>query len=71
MTKFVVCHNREHFKLPVVTSSPIKSLIINPRNLEGGQTEPPPSTLDTIHPIDTNIGKYNKIHLYFRLSEIT
>ena len=29
----------------------------------------PPSTFDTIHPIDMKLGRYNKLHLYFQLSE--
>ena len=44
------------------------------RNLEGGggggQSDPP-STFDTIHPIDLKFGTHNKIHLYFQLSETT
>ena len=31
----------------------------------------PPSTFDTIHPIDMKLGTYNKLHLYFQLSETT
>ena len=30
---------------------------------------PPPSTFDTIPPIDLKFGTYNKIRLYFQLSE--
>ena len=30
-----------------------------------------PSTFDTIHTIDMKFGTYNKVHLYFRLSETT
>ena len=44
------------------------------RSLEGrgGQSEPPPlSTFDTIHPIDLKFATYNKLHLYFQLSETT
>ena len=55
---------------------------VNPRNLEekvvtrspeGGESTgpPPPSTFDTIHPIDIKFGTYNKLHLYFQLSETT
>ena len=29
------------------------------------------STFDTIHPIDMKFGTYNKLHLYFQLSETT
>ena len=38
----------------------------------GGESiGPPPSTFDTIHPIDTKFGTYNiKLHLYFQSSEI-
>ena len=41
-------------------------------SLEGGGGSigpPPPSTFDTIHPIDMKLGAYNKLHLYFQLSE--
>ena len=43
------------------------------RSLEGGGVNrtPPPSTFDTIHPIDLKFGTYNKLHLYFQLSETT
>ena len=56
---------------------------LNPRNPrekivtrsfdEGGVVNrtPPPSTFDTIHPIDLKFGTYNKLHLYFQLSETT
>ena len=30
-----------------------------------------PSTFDTIHPIDLKFGTYNKLRLYFQLSETT
>ena len=54
----------------------------NPRSLEekivtrslgggGGCQSDPPSTFDTIHPIDIKFGTCNKLHLYFQLSEIT
>ena len=36
----------------------------------GGQSDPP-STFDTIHPIDLKFGTYSKLHLYFQLSETT
>ena len=53
---------------------------INPRSLlekilhealrvGGGLTSPPPSTFDTIHPINLKFGTYSKFHLYFQLSE--
>ena len=32
---------------------------------------PPPSTFDTIYPIDLKFGTYDKLHLYFQLSETT
>ena len=32
---------------------------------------PPPSTFDTNYPIDLKFGTYNKLHLYFQLSETT
>ena len=40
------------------------------RSLEGGGSigPLPPSTFDTIHPIDLQFGIYNKLHLYFQLS---
>ena len=42
------------------------------RNLEeGGVNRTPPSTFDTIHPIDLKFGRYNKLRLYFQLSETT
>ena len=41
------------------------------RSLEGGQSDPPPSTFDTIHPIDLKFGTCNKFRLYFQLSETT
>ena len=44
------------------------------RSLEGGRSiapPPPPSTFDTIHPIDLKFGTYNKLHLYFQLNETT
>ena len=31
----------------------------------------PPSTFDTIHPIDLKFWSYSKLHLYFQLSETT
>ena len=37
----------------------------------GGLNQTPPSTLDTIHPIDMKFDTYNKLHLYFQLSETT
>ena len=40
------------------------------RSLEGGQSDPP-STFDTIHPIDFKFGTYNKLYLYFQLSKTT
>ena len=55
---------------------------INPRSLlekivtrsfegEGGGQSDPPSTFDTIHPIDLKFGTYNKLYLFFQLSETT
>ena len=43
------------------------------RSLEGGggQSDPPPSTFDTIHPIALKSGTYSKLHLYFQLGETT
>ena len=44
------------------------------RSLEGGggvNRTPPSSTFDTIHPIDLKFGTYNKLRLYFQLSETT
>ena len=41
------------------------------RSLEGGQSDPPPSTFNTIHPIDLKFGTYNKLRLYLQLSETT
>ena len=58
----------------------------NPRSLEekivrrsleregggGGVNRTPPlSTFDTIYPIELKFGTYNKLHLYFQLSETT
>ena len=56
--------------------------MFNPRSLEekiitrsleggGGSIGPPPSTFNTIHPIDIKLGTNNKLHLYFQLSETT
>ena len=45
---------------------------IDTRSLERGargQSDLPPSTFDTIHLIDLKFGTYNKLHLYFQLSE--
>ena len=58
------------------------NIIFNPRNFEekivtqglrgwGSIGSPTPSTFDTIHPIDLKFGTFNKLHLYFELSEIT
>ena len=56
------------------------AVLINPRSLlekivtrslEGRGQSDPPSTFDTIHPIVLKFGKYNKLHLYFQLSEST
>ena len=41
------------------------------RSLEGGDQSDPPSTFDTIHLIDLKFGTYNKLRLYFQLSETT
>ena len=42
------------------------------RSLEGGGGQSdPPSTFDTIRPIDLKFGTYNKLHLQFQLSETT
>ena len=38
------------------------------RSLEEGQSDPPPSTFDTIHSIDMKLDTYSKLHLYFQLS---
>ena len=57
-------------------------LSVNPRSLlekivtrslegEGVNRTPPPSTFDTILPIDLKFGTYSKHHLYFQLSETT
>ena len=55
--------------------------IVNPRSLleknsytkpwGGGVNRTPPSTFDTIHPIDLKFGTYNKLQLYFQLSKTT
>ena len=59
------------------------NISLNPRNLEekivtrslavggGGCQSDPPSTFDLIYPIDMKLGTYNKVHLYFQLSETT
>ena len=44
------------------------------RSLEGvggSIGPPPPSSFDTIHTIGLKFVKYNKLHLYFQLSETT
>ena len=58
-----------------------EKMIFNPRSLEEKivtrslerpvNRTPPPSTFDTIHLIDMKFGTYNKLHLYFQLSETT
>ena len=64
-------------------SPPVKASGVNPksllekittRSLEGGgvnRTLPPPSTFDTIHPIDLKFGTYNELRLHFQLSKTT
>ena len=53
------------------------NLEINAQNLLGRKGNlvrtppPPPSTCDTIHPIDLKFGTYSKLHLYFQLNETT
>ena len=42
------------------------------RSLEGGGGQSdPPSTFDTIHPIDLKFGVYNRLLFYFQLSVTT
>ena len=41
------------------------------QGLEGGNQLDPPSSFDTIHPIDLKFGTYYKLRLYFQLSETT
>ena len=60
---------------------PITLKLFNPRSIlekivtqslvwgGGSIGPPPPSTFDTIHPIDLKFGKLNKLHLYFQISE--
>ena len=43
--------------------------MFNPRSLL--DQSDPPSTFDTIHPIDLKFGTYNKLRLYFQLSDTT
>ena len=45
---------------------------VNPRSLEveRGQSDPP-STFETIHPIDMKLGTYNTLNFYFQLSKNT
>ena len=67
------------WKIPNV--HPIPTIMFNPRSLlekivtrslgGGGGSIGNPSTFDTIHPIDLKFGTYNKLHLYFQLSETT
>ena len=52
--------NRRSLEEKIVTRS------LNGRG--GGQSDPP-STFDTIHPIGLKFGTYDKLHLYFQLSE--
>ena len=63
-------------------SLPFQLRSFNPRSLlekivtgslerGGGGHRTPPSTFDKIHPIDLKFGTYNKLHLYFQLSETT
>ena len=56
-------------------------ITVNPRSLlekivtrsleRGGGNRTPPSTFDTIHPIDLKFGTYNKLRFYFQLSDTT
>ena len=63
-------HGEKAIKLLTLEAS--KKKIVT-RSLEGGEVNrtPPPSTFDAIHPIDLKFGTYNKLHLYFQLSETT
>ena len=62
----------------------LKINVLNPKILErkvvtqsfslgggGSIIPPPPSIFYTIHPIDMKLSSYNKLHLYFKLSETT
>ena len=68
-----MCSLNEYVSLKVNPRSLLEKIVT--RSLEGGgggvNRTPPPSTFDTIHPFDLKFGTYNKLHLYFQLSEIT
>ena len=61
-----------HFKWCMFNPRSLLEKIVT-RSLEGGGVSIgiPPSTFDTIHSIDSKFGTYNKLHLYFQLSETT
>ena len=67
----------EHYKLifeSPLTLEALKKIVTLERWGGGGGREVsigPPSTFETIHPISMKFGTYNKLHLYFQLSETT
>ena len=82
---FLISNNKTNpdFTIAPLTQVQTSLLVeINPRSLPekivkrsleggGGQSDTPPSTFDTIRPIDLKFGTYNKLHLHFQLSETT
>ena len=56
-----------HFNIDLLNPRSHPENIVT-RSLEGGGGSigpPPPSTFDTIHPIDLKFGTHSKLHLYF------
>ena len=61
--------NLEHIYSYLFNTRSLLEKIVT-RSLEGGGGQSdPPSTFDTIQPVDLKFGTYNKLHLYFQLSE--
>ena len=64
----------QHFNLPHLTLEGIILKSYTKAYMWGGggiNRTPPPSTFDTIHPIDLIFVTYNELSIYFQLLEIT
>ena len=71
-TPIAKCLRSFLYLLNLMTQQCLTLEVSKKRKLEGGRSiRPPPSTFDTIHPIDMKFGTYNKLYLYFQLSETT